>query len=90
MLVLVLEVREARDSDSEASKSKKCAKQHPTINTNNKAGKTTQKAASEMSAAIFESYVTIMFTIRVIIIIIYVFEDMYVQARKAFLQVAQP
>jgi hypothetical protein len=44
---------------------------------------TTPNNQYEQQAAIFESYVTNMFTIRVIIII-YVFEDMHVQARKAF------
>jgi hypothetical protein len=52
VLVLVLEVREARDSDSEASKSKKCAKQHPTINTNNKAGNYSKSSERNVSGYI--------------------------------------
>jgi Mn2+/Fe2+ NRAMP family transporter len=85
VLVLVLEVREARDSDSDSEASPRNVRNNTQQSIRTTRQETTQKAASEMSAAIFESYVTIMFTIRVnVIIIIYVFEDMYVQARKAF------
>lgn len=63
VLVLVLEVKEARDSDSEASPRNVRNNTQQSIRTTRRQ-ETAQKAASEMSAAIFKRYVTIMFTIR--------------------------
>ena len=66
MLVLVLEVREARDSDSEASPRNVRNNTQQSIEQQEDAGNCSKsrQRASEMPAAIIESYVTIIFTIR--------------------------